>query len=142
MTRKNPGSAHAYENPARAGAETVSRLVYPNRVPESRRVSISRLARSEIDSAVDEAVEQDNLVLEAPTLLRVCLSPTRFLSLLEHPFLRNRFDMFSEIDEDKVTGVGGRVGEVLRLEPRGEIGVGAGEGALIPGEVGRQFVRV
>lgn len=104
-------------------------------------MDISRLTRSEVDATVHEAVEQDNLVLEAPTLLRVCPSPTRFLSLLEHPFVRNRIDVFPEIDENKVAGVGGRVGEVVRLEPRGEVGVGAGEGALVPRKVGRQFVR-
>lgn len=81
-------------------------------------------------------------MLEAPALLRVCLSPTRFLALLKHPFVRNRLDVFPEIDEDEMAGVGGRVGEVVRSEPRGEIVVGAGEGALVPGEVGRQLVRV
>ena len=119
------------------------RILWSPVARKSRRgVSFSRRTRSEVDATVHEAVEQDNLVLEAPTLLRVCLSPTRFLSLLEHPFVRNRFDMFPEVDEDKVTGVGGRVGEVVSLEPRGEIGVGAGEDALIPGEVGGQLVRV
>lgn len=92
-----------------------------------------RCTRSEVDASVNEAVEQGDLV--------VCLFPSGFPSLLEPAIVRNGFEVFSEIDEDKVARVGRRVGEVARSEPRSYVGVGAGERAPILGEVRRQVLR-